>query len=59
MISYLFIGLGVHLGLSVARWGTYKQATLFSVVLGFVFCVTLWPVGLIVIYLIDQIEDTE
>lgn len=45
MVTYLMFGLWTWFCLSLCRWHTFKNASVSSVVYGFLTCVLLWPIA--------------
>ena len=54
MTTYLAIGLGFYLGISLCRLDSFKDATLVSIVRGFVLGLLFWPIGAVVLVLLDH-----
>lgn len=58
MIYWICIGLGIHIGLSCARRHSFYGTPFYRVVLGFIGCLFLWPLGLYIVW-IDAKEGAE
>jgi hypothetical protein len=55
---YLCVGFGFYFGVSVARIHVFDNATLHSVIKGFLFNVLLWPIAA-VLCLLDYLDSDD
>jgi len=54
MIYYLLVGLGVYLAASASNPNSFKGASLFAIAKGAILGMLLWPIGLVLLYLVSK-----
>ena len=57
MIVYFAIGLGFYLGVSLCRLHSFKGATIMSILRGFILGLLLWPVGIVLLIILNYKES--